>query len=260
LKQFFRSRRAWLLILALAVIAAIAIIIAPAFGGLGIDSGLFDQQDCKSPCWNGLTPGQSTSEDVDDFLANLGQGEWSERNVNVYDTDCKSIRLVSKFELVDLYVVDDKLTFIRSGSFHQNKTRLGKVVDNFGQPEYFKAVLYIGFDYYVYTLEVYYPQKGLAFEILLDQDKEIGWTSDDIFGILPDKEIIVGEIRADMVVSAIHYFEPGDLSSYYLSEYFCSLEKEDAISRGQTEIENFIQEWSGFGDIDVIIDAELHRE
>ena len=63
-----------------------------------------------------------------------------------------------------------------------------------------------------------------------------------------------------MAVSAIHYFEPGDLSSYYQSRYPCPLNKTDAILVSQSEIANFIQEWSGFGNIDVIIDNELQNE
>jgi len=261
MKQFFRSRRAWLWILAVVTIATIAIFISPAFGGLGIDSGLFDQQDCKSPCWHGLMPGTSTSEDVDDFLSALSQRQWPERSIRNHDTGCRSIRLVDKnrMGMVDLYEVDDGLTFIQS--YHSNRLKLKEIVDFFGSPEYFEAVLYIGFDYYVYTIEVYYPRKGLAFVISPNQEKDIGWMGGDvIFGDLPDQEKVNGSVSGNLAVSEIHYFEPGDLSGYFQSKYLCSLEKADAITRGQHEIDNFIQEWSGFGKIDVIIDAELHRE
>ena len=243
MKQIFRNKWAVILmIIALAIIAAIAIVIAPTFGGLGIDSGLFDQEGCKPPCWHGLTPGQSTSEDVNDFLANLSRDQWPERDIRVFDTGCKSIRIFGNFNIVmaDLYIVDGSLTFIQS--YSPNETRLGEIVDHFGDPEYFKAVLDIGVDYKFYILEVYYPHKGLVFEIL------------------PDQEKVIGSIGADMVVSAIHYFEPGDLSSYFLSEYSCDWEKTDAILRGQTEIDNFIQEWHGFGKIDVITYDELRDE
>lgn len=224
-----------------------------------IDSGLFNKEGCKAPCWHDLTPGQSTSQDVDDFLLALPKTQWPERNIYEYVTGCKSIRLVEEpgIGIVDLYVVDNNLTFIQS--FRSDKTRLEEIVKFFGDPEYFKAVLYIGFDYYVYTLEVYYPHKGVAFEIATDPDKDISWSSADIFRELPDQKKINEKIDANMVVSAIHYFEPGDLSSYYLSRYFCTLNKTDAILRGQTETK-FTQKWHGFGEIDVLIDSELQSE
>jgi hypothetical protein len=224
------------MVVVLAIIVALAITIAPIFGGLGIDSGLFDQEGCKPPCWHGLTPGQSTSEDVDNFLANLSETRWPERKIRAYETGCKSIRLTDNFGtgIVDIYVVDGKLTFIESS--HPNKARLGEIVDYFGDPEYFEAVYAIGIDTKVYILEVNYPQKGLGFEIWPDQEKD------------------VGQIKADMEVDTIHYFEPSDLSGYLLSKYFCSLKKNDAILRAQSEIENIIQGWPGFGKVEVIID------
>jgi hypothetical protein len=232
-----------------------------AISELGMDSGLFEQEGCRPPCWNGLMPGQSTSEDVDDFLDNLVQNQWPERHIRISDSPCKSIQISdnSNTGSVDLYVVKGNLTFIRSFSLYPNKPRLGEIVNYFGDPEYFKAVLYIGFDYSDYILEVYYPQKGVAFKILPDQKKDIDVVESDVFEILPDQKKISGRIGANVFVSEIHYFEPGDLSSYFLSQYSCDWEKTDAILRGQSEIDNFIQKWTGFGKIDVIIDSELQR-
>ncbi len=243
MKQFLRTKKAFLLMtIALVIIAAIAIIVASTFGGLGIDSGLFDSEGCKAPCWHGLTPGQSTFKDVDDFLANLSAYQWAERDTFVLGAGCKSILIHENFGVraVDFYAVDDHLIFIKS--YHPKKISLGEIVDHFGDPEYFKAVLDIGVDYQFYILEVYYPHKGLGFEFMPDQEKGID------------------RIEPDMMVSTIHYFEPGDFSSYYLSRYSCFTEKAGVILGGQTEIENLLQEWSGFGKIDVIINDELHRE
>jgi hypothetical protein len=230
------------MVFVLAIIVGPAIIITPLFGGLGIDSGLFDREGCKQPCWHGLTPGQSTSEDVDNFLANLSEIRWPERKIRTYETGCKSIRLVDNFGsgIVDIYVVDGKLTFIESS--HPNKARLGEIVEYFGDPEYFEAVFGIGIDTTVYILEVNYPKKGLGFIIRPDQEKD------------------VGQIRADMEVDTIHYFEPSDLSGYLLNRYFCSLKKPDAILRTQTEIKNFSQEWPDYGKVEVIIDDPLQNK
>jgi hypothetical protein len=224
------------------IIAALTIIIAPISGEMGIDSSLFYQEGCKAPCWNDLTPGQSTSEDIDDFLANLSENQWPERDTYVSGTGCKSTQVVDKFGIgiLHLDVVDGNLTFIRSSPL--NKTRLGKIVDSFGDPEYFEALLYIGFDYSVYTLEVYYPQKGLAFEISTDQEKDLGMSEGDILKNLPGQEKIGGKVEANMVVGTIHYFEPGDLLSYYQSRYPCPVDETDTLRSVQSSIENFIQE------------------
>ncbi len=242
MKKFLRTKIAFFLtIITLAIIVVIAIITVPAFGGLGVDSGLFDSEGCKAPCWNGLTPGQSTSKDVDNFLANLSAYQWAEGDTFIPGAGCKSTRIRENFGVgsVDFYAVDDHLIFIKS--HHPNKISLGEIVDHFGDPEYFKAVLDIGVDYRFYILEIYYPHKGLGFEFSPDQEKG------------------VDRIESDMMVSTIHYFEPGDFSSYYLSRYSCFTEKAGVILSGQTEINNFIQEWSGFGKIDVIINDELQR-
>lgn len=209
------------------VILTIAILLVSISGGLGIDSGLFDQGSCEPPCWHNLTPGLSSADDVDDFLSNLSRIDWPTRNIYATGAGCESLQLIDKFRLGSayLYVVDGKLTFIQL--IHPTKIKLEKIVDYFGNPEYFMAVSEIGVDYSSQILEVYYPSKGLGFEIDLDLDKTID------------------RIRPDMEISAIHYFKPGDLSSYYLSRYPCSL---DAYNS-----EKFVQKWHGFGPIDVII-------
>jgi hypothetical protein len=258
MKRIFQNKWAVaLMVIVLAIIATIAIVFSPISGELGIDSGLFNKEGCKAPCWNDLTPGQSTSEDVDAFLAALPKTQWPNRETYEYDTGCKSIRLVDKFGIGTVYldVVDGNLTFIRS--YPPNKTRLGKIVDFFGDPEYFEALLYIGYDYSVYTLEIYYPRKGLAFEISTEQEKDLGMSEGDILKNLPGQEKISSTVGADMVVSAIHYFEPGDLLSYYQSRYPCPVNEADTLRSVQSSIENFIQEWSGFGEMDVMIDSEL---
>lgn len=258
MKRIFQNKWAVALtVIILAIIAAITIVFYPTFGRLGIDSGLFNKEGCKAPCWHDLTPGQSTSQDVDDFLLALPKAQWPERDIDEYVTGCKSIRLVDKFGIgtVHLDVVDGNLTFIRSSP--PNKTRLGKIVDFFGDPEYFEALLYIGFDYSVYTLEIYYPRKGLAFEISTDQEKDLGMSEGDILENLPGQKRISSKIGADMVVSDIHYFEPGDLLSYYQSRYPCPVDETDAVRSAQSDIDNFIQKWHGYGEIDVLIDSEL---
>jgi hypothetical protein len=55
-----------------------------------------------------------------------------------------------------------------------------------------------------------------------------------------------------MVVADIQYFEPGDLLSYFITEYSCGLGKEGAVAKAQREIANYIQPWPGFGPVRLI--------
>jgi hypothetical protein len=197
----------------------------------GIDSGLFTEKPCKAPCWQNLTPGLSTSADVDHFLNNLSTTKWPERSNMVFSESCKMVFLSNKMESIDLHIEKGILTFISSS--HLNITTLKKVVDHFGPPEYVKAVLAIGPDGEFYIFEVYYPAQGLAFETMPNQEKDVGY------------------IRENMQVTTIHYFPPDDLLSYLIVKASCEVGYDGATQNAQFAMK-FIQPWTGFGEVNVI--------
>ena len=203
---------------------------------LGIDSGLFTGKPCKLPCWNGLTPGVSTANDVDQFIQGLSIKKWPARDTIVYNSGCKMLSIADRLgttvnAFVRMNVDNGKLTYIQSA--HESMPSLQQIVDHLGPPEYFKALYVIGPDGEGYMLTIYYPKQGVVFEVSVDL-KDLGF------------------IKPDMVVSDIQYFEPGDLLTYYLANYSCDVGQAGAESNGQREIANFIQPWSGFGEVKVV--------
>jgi hypothetical protein len=203
---------------------------------IDIDSGLFTDNPCKAPCWQNLTPGQSTADDVNQFLKDLSTSEWPEREVIKYVTGCQWIQITNKpgsevdAEL-DLYIDNGILTYVRS--IPRNRSRLGQFVDRIGTPEYISAILSISPEGNSYFLEVYYPKSGLAFRVLPDQ-KDTGY------------------IKPDMPVLDVEYFPSGDLQSYLTVKYSCNLGQERATLSAQTRIQKYIQPWTGFGEVNVI--------
>ncbi len=202
-----------------------------------MDAGLFSGKPCKPPCWQNLTPGVSTTDDVERFLKNLDQKKWPGRIDDVDNSGCRWLRIADKLgievnTLFDLYLNNGKLTFI--GSRPPVVIRLKEIVDRFGTPEYFKAVLAVGPDGQYYILEVYYPSQGLAFLLNPNQDKDVGY------------------IKPGMLVDYIEYFPPGDLLPYLMTKYSCIGDQEYISSYAQDIIGKYIQPWSGFGKVNVI--------
>ncbi len=202
-----------------------------------MDAGLLTGKPCKPPCWQNLTPGVSTTDDVERFLMNLDPKKWPSREEEVYKSSCRWMRISDKLgikvnTLFDLYLDNGKLTFI--GSRPPVVIRLKEIVDRFGTPEYFQSVLAIGPDGQYYILEVYYPSQGLAFLLNPNQDKDVGY------------------IKSGMLVDFIEYFPPGDLQSYFTAKYSCEGGQEGAAAYALEIIEKYIQPWSGFGKVNVI--------
>ena len=128
-----------------------------------------------------------------------------------------------------MHVENGKLTYILS--VHDNMPSLGQIADHLGPPEYFEALDVVGPDGEAYMLTIYYPKKGVAFEVAVDM-KDLGY------------------IKPDMVVSDIQYFAPSELLSYFLARY-CGVGPVGATSTANIEIAH-IQPWSGFGKVKVV--------
>jgi hypothetical protein len=206
--------------------------------GERIDVGLFTGKPCRAPCWNNLIPGQSTGSDVDQFINSLHTIEWQGKNSLVYKSGCKLVQISDKSgttvdALVEFNIDNDKLTFIQI--FHDNMPNLKKIVDYFGPPEYVEALHVTGTDAGdFYGLDIFYPKQGLAFKVSPNQ-KDLGF------------------IKPNMVVANIQYFEPGDILSYFITNYSCGLGKEGAIANAQREIAQYLKPWPGFGPVPLVI-------
>ncbi len=201
----------------------------------GLDAGLLTGTPCGPPCWQNLTPGQSTADDVEHFLAKLSDQEWPEKSTEITSSDCKWFHLTDRPGLVvgaalDLYIKDGHLWFITS--VPANTLRLYQLVDHLGPPEYFQALLAKGPETDFYTLEIYYPKKGVAFKLSPDQKD-------------------TGQIKPLMPIQAIEYYAPGDLLAYFSTKYSCEMSKEDAIRSAQEQM-RLVQPWTDFGQVKVV--------
>ncbi len=189
----------------------------------GVDADLFNNEpSCRAPCWHQLTLGQSTTSDVVHFVDGLSRFQLPERNVHKYGTQIDWIRIIhrTRIRYVDIEMEGGKLTFIRSSGF--TTATLGQVVEHFGPPEYVRAGLAVGPERSIYQLEVYYPKRGLSFEI---STKQTG----------------VGQIDASMPVVAIQYFQPGDFRDI------------QGISLAPEEVEKYLRPWPGFGKVELTV-------
>lgn len=200
-----------------------------------LDSGLFSGKPCKAPCWQNLTPGQSTADHVDRFINNLSATEWPGRRSLFYPPNCTAKIVSDKIGTVvdarvSFQIENDKLTFIESNP--TNAPTLGEIVNSVGPPEYFEAVSVGGDAGISYFVEIYYPARGLGFIVAPNQEAN-------------------GYVRPDTKVMTIEYFAPGNLLSYFTTRYSCFVGQAKAIADAQREIADRVQLWSGFGAVKV---------
>lgn len=223
-------------ILILLVILLIILLVSYSTSDSSMDDGLLTDKPCKAPCFNGLTPGQATALDIDQFIKGLNAKKWAGIDTSVQKTGCKVIQISDKpgmtvRSLVRFYINDGKLTYILSS--HDNMPTLKQIAEHLGPPEYTKALNVIGPDGSFYSLDVFYPKQGVAFKVSVS-NKELGF------------------IKPEMKVSDIEYYEPGDLLNYYLAKHGCNVGQGGAEMNARKEIDNYIQPWAGFGSINVI--------
>jgi len=195
-----------------------------------LDSDLFSGKPCKAPCWQNLTPGQSTEDDVNQFINGPNGLNWPETDSKVYDTGCKEFLAWNLNERVALNIQEGKLMFIETSDLYL--TNLQELVDHLGPPEYFEAVLATGADGSTYFVEVYYPSQGLAFIATPDQND-------------------VGYVKPTMSVSKSQYFAPGTMFTYLIARSSCFVSQSEAMDEAQREIAKVVQPWSGFGAVKV---------
>lgn len=195
---------------------------------------IFGAGACSAPCWHGLAPGQSGLEDLKAFPDSK---EPLKILYSTIDTDgrCQTWGLgvrvsEQEFDAREVILVDNKVRLIR-GAPPEDLT-LGQVVARFGPPERILPALEQGPEGPYYTLDVYYPSKGLAFSMKPNQSD-------------------VGGIRQNTPVDDMEYFAPGDLVSYYNSMRECVDAPELLDDRVAAKLRHTIP-WPGYGKIEVI--------
>ncbi len=202
-----------------------------------LDTGLFTDQPCRAPCWNNLTPGQSSLQDAAAFINSLNSSDWAGRVDKTFPDGCERIRIS---DVVGNYVHYSVVFQIRDNelvmidSLASGLPNLGQVVDRFGPPEFVRAESVSGPSGTGYGIDVYYPQRGLAFQVET--------TPKDL-----------GQIRRDMAISQVEYFAPTDLLSYLIVKSYCHVPYAAAVEGARRIAETLVQAWPGFGSVTPVV-------
>lgn len=192
------------------------------------------------PCWEGLTPGQSTEQDLLDFIdQNLNEKERDQALHFRSITPCRQYQWMTRagsvFDLEDrvreIHVEQGLVSNIKVYTPLIGPT-MRQVFKEYGPPEYVDSALAVGPDGQYYFLEVYYPSRGLAFELLPSQTQ-------------------IGEITSDTRVYMVEYFAPGDLMSFLTTRNSCFLSPKQATRAAEVDSSS-VRPWTGFGKVDVI--------
>jgi len=194
------------------------------------------------PCWNGLVPGQSTEQDVLDFIAlNLSDDErWQALHSKQFSKNCRYISWQTNndsiFDLEKrtriIHIENDVVSYIMVEMPLYMPT-MKQVIELYGVPEYISSVLAIGPDGQHYFLDAHYPSLGLSFELFPSQTE-------------------IGLITPQTQVSKIKYYTPGDAITFFATEASCFGTPEEILSKVAELESSRLQPWRGFGQIDVI--------
>lgn len=163
------------------------------------DASVISGIPCAPPCWQNLTPGESTLDDVYRFLNGLRKSE--QKTIKMSSTD-DGIAIFSWDSARNggerrVYVnVNEKRLMLIEIHHPEFDLRLGAVVDHFGPPDSMYAEVNNYADGSLYIIQIYYSDQGLVFESV------------------PSVEDM-GRIRSDMSVNTIYYFAPGDLANFF---------------------------------------------
>lgn len=122
----------------------------------GMDWSYLTRTECRPPCWEEITPGQTTSNEAVSLLASKereGRGELISHEEDGYliwvDTRKVSVTLHIRAGLVSMV------------SFPVSSTSLGELLELYDEPAGFLVLL--GTDTRSGSIEILYPERGLVF-------------------------------------------------------------------------------------------------
>jgi hypothetical protein len=187
---------------------------------------------CELPCWHQIIPGISDIAAVKATLDNLSIVDQANPH-NSSETDSQGIsllyrHLVGAGELI-VELKDDKViaTTIRRPYGNTSET-IEDIVSRFGEPEYFFAS-YIGPENIKLVVRLFYPSKGAIFTAYSEPNDSLQ----------NDKDVI----EPTAPIWNAHFVEPGTVESM--------LAEEGANAKVIYCIQNYMQPWKGYGEIEV---------
>ena len=198
---------------------------------------------CPS-CWQGLIPGRSSEQDVMNFIEQKLTDKEKDQAMNSVSVrrSCRVFRWFTRrdsgFDFEDrvreIHVEHGVTSYIMVEMPLFGPT-MKDVVGVYGPPEYVLSLLAVGPDGQHYILEVYYPSRGLAFKLHPSQAN-------------------TGRITQRTRISAIEYYVPGDVKNLFVVRSACFHSRSEDVLPGVEFEASVVRPWTGFGEIEVILD------
>jgi hypothetical protein len=215
------------------VVAGIALIL----GMLGLvrrisrpPSVIISNRICNPPCWNGITPGFSTSDDVFRILGNTSGvdlaslGETVNRRDEVTRTYWYFARPVED-GAGTVYYAEDRVMALRILTL--NTLTVGEILDKLGQPEQYWLEIGQGERREFAAIALLYPTQGYGVEVVID---------------LEGKPAAV-ELKSGTPVFSVTYFDPARFDDL--------LQTNVLISKPVNARTGSLLEWPGLGPLPV---------
>jgi hypothetical protein len=221
-----RTRRTTLLFLGLCMLTLCASCGEPP----PVDRSLLTGEPCEPPCWQGLTPGESTEEDVAEFMratrfvdtrsvyrssyTRLTRGGEEVSGVVITWRSSGSLVMCSEFSIEEGVLKDITICPYPG-------VTLGSLIDRYGPPEKYRAILQ-GFERQWVDVTLFYPAHGFTVYFMLSPD-------DTTLG--PQSK-----------VESVWYFRAAPLERFLELRY-------EAGSGGPTpgELLELLRDWQGYG-------------
>jgi hypothetical protein len=195
-----------------------------------LDRSLLTGEPCEPPCWQGLTPGESTEEDVDEFLrttrfvdgrsvrrgtyTRLTLGGEEVEGVIVYWRSFWGLSTCNDFCVEE--GVLDSITICPSPG-----VTLGRLIERYGPPEKYQVIVPIGQPLH-YDVTLFYPTYGFTVDLVVPYDD--------------------GMLEPGNSVTTVWYFRAAPLERFLELRY-------EAGSGGPTpgNLLELLRDWRGYG-------------
>jgi len=200
-----------------------------------IDVSLLTGKPCEPPCWQGLTPGSSTEDDVNQFMEtskfvdrdSVFRGDITTASAGVVGV---SVQWQSVVEMHgskgwnSFHIEDGVVQSIET--YLDFEVTLGELLDRYGPPTSLRAQ-YSPPPSVDAEITLFYPELGLAARVLLKP---------------PEDHL---ELQPGSTVERVWYFSPRPL------EELCDLSGAVRFPDKPEHIEIVLQPWEGYGPIEL---------
>ncbi|HUW96179.1 MAG TPA: hypothetical protein VMW58_10365 [Anaerolineae bacterium] len=198
-----------------------------------LDMSLLTGEPCQPPCWQGLTPGESTEEDVAEFMratrfvdtrsvrrssyTRLTRGGEEVAGVIIHWRSSGGLAMCNDFCIEEGLLTD--LTICPYPG-----VTLGHLIDRYGPPEKYEVIVPIGGPLY-YDVTLFYATHGFTVDLVLPYDD--------------------GTLRPESSVAEVWYFRAAPL------ERFLQLRYDAGYGMSPARSLEVLRDWPGYGPIEL---------